>query len=765
MKTRKIFYSSSARKLFALLSKGDILIRNNGRSMVWLLKRAIEPLVVRWNGSLVAGLVSFSRDCSAIARLSGIKYLVTYLKGCQVLLQQSIGGHKIVSTRPLKAAIGRTKSGIPTMIPSSHRIYIRMKRRQHIRIWMTLFGLYRVLEFPGSLNIKTITAPGKMLSGDLIVEFREFILNVFWPSFKWATFNKLAVQANSRNKRGKIDLWTPFVKDLKSAPFVLRKSSPSTEKMEIGDILRDISTSPAALKKAAAAWVQGVGKVKVFGPYSLWDLAQDWIKHSNSKWLLDMILGLSQDYMKEFKRPPSICLGKLGQKEEPAGKIRVFAMVDAFTQWMFEPLHRHLFGILRLIKQDGTFDQHRPVKDLLSRPHVKGLWSFDLSAATDRLPIKLQEIVLMPVLGLHGAAAWSALLTLREYSLKGAGKVKYAVGQPMGALSSWAMLALTHHALVQWAWYRLCTRMGIEYRWFKDYAVLGDDIINSALSAEYLHIMDQIGVEIGLAKSLVSPNKLVGEFAKRFYIPSDASMVPFKESIAAWFNGNEFAEYCRKYNVSISQALRSLGFGHKALAVNKLFKSCPRRLRNSLLLMSSPMSHLGFDWSQFFHLKGWKMLASSNSRKMLQSLRDSMFASVERQLLAAKPLKDWAWELKMLPRAIKLGLDHAEFTPLTGYTHNWIRLHSLLSSEIDDFAYQYEQLVARHKEMPTMPLEWKSFESWLELQQAVSALGKEKSLIVAKLRDDVSPSVHISKVKVVSTYWKVVRSPTESPGK
>jgi hypothetical protein len=75
--------------------------------------------------------------------------------------------------------------------------------------------------------------------------------------------------------------------------------------------------------------------------------------------------------------------------------------------------------------------------------------------------------------------------------------------------------------------------MGIEYRWFKDYAVLGDDIINSALSAEYLHIMDQIGVEIGLAKSLVSPNKLVGEFAKRFYIPSDASMVPFKESIAA----------------------------------------------------------------------------------------------------------------------------------------------------------------------------------------------------------------------------------------
>lgn len=27
--------------------------------------------------------------------------------------------------------------------------------------------------------------------------------------------------------------------------------------------------------------------------------------------------------------------------------------------------------------------------------------------------------------------------------------VRYAVGQPMGALSSWAMLALTHHFIVQ----------------------------------------------------------------------------------------------------------------------------------------------------------------------------------------------------------------------------------------------------------------------------------------------------------------------------
>jgi hypothetical protein len=31
------------------------------------------------------------------------------------------------------------------------------------------------------------------------------------------------------------------------------------------------------------------------------------------------------------------------------------------------------------------------------------------------------------------------------------GKYRYSVGQPMGALSSWGMLALTHHCLVQMA--------------------------------------------------------------------------------------------------------------------------------------------------------------------------------------------------------------------------------------------------------------------------------------------------------------------------
>jgi hypothetical protein len=50
-------------------------------------------------------------------------------------------------------------------------------------------------------------------------------------------------------------------------------------------------------------------------------------------------------------------IGKLGFKQEPAGKVRVFAMVDIITQWMLEPLHRLIFRKLKDIPMDGTFDQ------------------------------------------------------------------------------------------------------------------------------------------------------------------------------------------------------------------------------------------------------------------------------------------------------------------------------------------------------------------------------------------------------------------------
>lgn len=105
---------------------------------------------------------------------------------------------------------------------------------------------------------------------------------------------------------------------------------------------------------------------------------------------------------------------------------------------------------------DGTFNQLKPIYRLLGFKTVKGLYSLDLSAATDRLPVKLQaqflDILFKDYPGF--GSKWAKLLTDRDFIISSQKydiktTVRYAVGQPMGALSSWAMLALIHHFIVQ----------------------------------------------------------------------------------------------------------------------------------------------------------------------------------------------------------------------------------------------------------------------------------------------------------------------------
>jgi hypothetical protein len=78
----------------------------------------------------------------------------------------------------------------------------------------------------------------------------------------------------------------------------------------------------------------------------------------------------------------------------------------------------------------------------------------------------------------------------------------------MGAYSSWAMLALTHHVIVKVA----AIRVGL--RSFRDYCVLGDDIVirNDAVASEYYDLMKGLGVSINLSKSVNSND--FAEFAK-----------------------------------------------------------------------------------------------------------------------------------------------------------------------------------------------------------------------------------------------------------
>jgi hypothetical protein len=78
----------------------------------------------------------------------------------------------------------------------------------------------------------------------------------------------------------------------------------------------------------------------------------------------------------------------------------------------------------------------------------------------------------------------------------------------MGAYSSWAMLALTHHVLVRVAAHQVGAQS------FADYCILGDDVVirNDAVAQAYYNLMTTLGVSINLSKSVNSEH--FAEFAK-----------------------------------------------------------------------------------------------------------------------------------------------------------------------------------------------------------------------------------------------------------
>ena len=71
--------------------------------------------------------------------------------------------------------------------------------------------------------------------------------------------------------------------------------------------------------------------------------------------------------------------------------------------------------------------------------------------------------------------------------------------------------------------------------------------------------MTALGVEIGVAKSLISRNGVL-EFAKRFVRQGvDCSPVPFKEVVAALHAFEQSVEFIRKYELGMAAITRVVG--------------------------------------------------------------------------------------------------------------------------------------------------------------------------------------------------------------
>jgi hypothetical protein len=213
--------------------------------------------------------------------------------------------------------------------------------------------------------------------------------------------------------------------------------------------------------------------------------------------------------------------GKLAFLPEKAGKVRIIAIGDSFSQNVLKPIHDSLMHILERIPEDCTFNQEKGA-EFLSRVTSDSdfVASFDHSSCTDLFPARIQADVLNHLYGDEVGEAWLELVSTREFSYRikdsnevVEGKVSWSVGQPMGLYASWPIMALSHHALVYIA-SSICkvTPTG-------RYCILGDDIViaHQLLAETYLKLVESLGMKINLQKSFISESGTpsCGEFAKR----------------------------------------------------------------------------------------------------------------------------------------------------------------------------------------------------------------------------------------------------------
>lgn len=443
----------------------------------------------------------------------GAAFTIKWLKACHMTVQRKLSSSPCESLRDIEPnlPLPRLINGLPSFIGTMDRKMIRMGHPGTIRLWLSILSIYRILQGPLNPKLNTIT---DKFEGDFNIIKRI-----------------ISVSKDVYNFNVKNGVITPI----------------SPKKLAANDITKSLSAGPNGPVSVTQIITDAIGMAKypeIYNPY------HDYCKVTRSQIIemldhsinfsYDMITNHGTGWVKISSKISfdDIALGKLSFKEEAAGKLRIFAICDIWTQSLFKPLHDELFNFLKSLPNDGTFDQDKSFARAMEKAQLYNCgYSVDLSSATDRLPIDLQVGILDFMSGLPIGNLWKDILVLRPYMvrenkyIKNIDYVHYNTGQPMGCLSSWAMLAVTHHFILQTcAFHVYGTR-----RWFDKYEILGDDLVifDKAIYLEYCRLMDLLKVGVNPSKSLFSEGVSAIEFAKRTGVNGkDVSGLSFKQFIS-----------------------------------------------------------------------------------------------------------------------------------------------------------------------------------------------------------------------------------------
>jgi hypothetical protein len=381
---------------------------------------------------------------------------ISWVKDLRIAVYAAIGDYKVVIP-----FIPRYKNGVPKVFGPEVASLIKQGDLKAIKYVLTLLQVSRYLDGQKAADFSPITEESNY-TNEIRKEFKSRVGKAL---------------ANLRLAPKAIPQW--------EKPHFTSKGSPSGP--AILSIKNDLSNLTDNL-------IKDIGVIA--GP-----LIVDYINDLKSN--PDVIL-VTQEPKPERKNR----LRSHGLVEDTEAKTRIVAMADYWTQSSLKPLHEDLLFMLRKIKKtDLTFGQDIKPFGMEGETY----YSFDLTSATDRLPRFLYTDVLEDLYGKDFSNSWERIMVDYDFIGPDGTARKYGTGQPMGLYSSWPLLALVHHTIVQVA----AQRSG--FRRFEEYRILGDDIVirHSEVAIQYQQILSQLGVGISKTKTLISNETF--EFAKRLF--------------------------------------------------------------------------------------------------------------------------------------------------------------------------------------------------------------------------------------------------------
>lgn len=275
---------------------------------------------------------------------------------------------------------------------------------------------------------------------------------------------------------------------------------------------------------------------------------------------------------------------------EPGGKKRVVAEVDGFSQTVLNPIHEVFSDISTTLDfQSAHFDQENSFLEMSKLARKNGfIGTFDLTAATDLLPIKIQQRIVESVFkqrfGKPGIGElWSNVISkFRKFHISGFMQsdeeaiepVSYKIGQPMGAKSSWLLLHFTMYVIMYQGAMNVAKRGDADCDFnelVKNFNICGDDqsVTHPELYKEVKSIMKKLDLKINESKSFESyadkdekGSRLFGEYLKKFVLDKDI-FVPSSPRKAS-----KFFVSPRTFLCSFSQTLHGLNLN---VDMNDLF--------------------------------------------------------------------------------------------------------------------------------------------------------------------------------------------------